>query len=488
MSKNQLIFESTEEEVLKFLQNLIAGTEWENKVFLAGGAVRDEIMGKPPKDLDFVINGGISAGIDFATWLGKEIGNYKVDSNPVIYPKYGTAKLSLEYNKFNLPVMDLEFVAPRKEIYTTGSRKPEVTGGELIDDVMRRDLTINSLLKNISNGEILDLTGKGIEDIKKGLIRTPADPKIIFKDDPLRMLRAIRFAVKYNFKFTDELIKDIKRYSKWITIISHERIRDELNKILESPKPDVGIRLLKVTGLLEYVIEEFNQTIGMTQNKHHKDDVFKHTMSVLSNTPPDLKTRLMALFHDIGKVLTRTVSPDGSVHFYGHEKASGEMVKNIMTRLKYPNDLIDAVAQGVTHHMSLKHGENDTSQLSDKSLRKFSAAVGNNLENILDLIHADNISHADESSMPNQIELVRQRIERLNTQIDNSNNKLPINGDDIIQMGIKRGPIIGKMLGAVQDAWYENPNITREDAINIVNQIKLENNINEIKHLMNYLT
>jgi len=484
MTKSQLLFESTEEEVLKFLQNLIKGTEWDNKVFLAGGAVRDEIMGKPPKDLDFVITGDIDAGINFATWLTKQLGNYKPESNPVIYPLYGTAKISLGYSKYNLPSIDLEFVAPRKEKYSTGSRKPKVSGGQLIDDVMRRDLTINSLLKNISTGEILDLTGKGIEDIKNGLIRTPADPSIIFKDDPLRMLRAIRFAVKYDFKFTDELIKYIKKYSSWIKIISHERIKDELNKILVSPKPDAGIRLLKITGLLDYVIEEFNETFGMKQNKHHKEDVFKHTMSVLAKTPPDLKTRLMALFHDIGKVLTRTVTPDGSVHFYGHEKASEDMVRNIMSRLKYPGDLIDAVAKGVSHHMSLKHGADDASQLSDKSLRKFTSVVGNNLTNILDLIHADNISHANESAMPNQIELVRQRIERLNTQIDNSNNKLPINGDDLIKMGLKPSKLFKDILTAVQDAWYENPNITREEALDIANRIRLQSNITEIKNLM----
>ena len=153
-----------------------------------------------------------------------------------------------------------------------------------------------------------------------------------------------------------------------------------------SKNPDKGIRLLKITGLLQYVIEEFNEAVGMKQNKYHKEDVFKHSMSVLSKTPPDLKTRLIALFHDIGKVLTKTVTPEGSVHFYGHEKASEDMVKNIMTRLKYPNELIDAVASGVKNHMALKHGGDDTSNLSDKSLRKFIAVVGNNLENILDVI------------------------------------------------------------------------------------------------------
>ena len=476
--------QTKEEIVLNYISSVIENTEWSGKIFGAGGFVRDEIMGKSPKDLDFLVNGSITAGIDFATWLGKRLGNFKEGSNPVIYPTYGTAKLSLNHNKFNLPDIELEFVAPRLEKYTTGSRKPIVTGGELIDDVTRRDLTINSLLKNISTGEILDLTGKGVQDIKNGIIRTTSNPDIIFKEDGLRLIRAIRFSVKYGFEFDKETLIGIKKNASNIETISNERITDELNKILVLPNASKGIELLKSTGLLKYILPEFNDAVGMKQNKHHKDDVFKHTMSVLSKTPPDLKTRLMALFHDIGKVLTRTVTPDGSVHFYGHEKASEDMVRNIMTRLKYPGDLIDAVAQGVSQHMSLKHGEDDASQLSDKSLRKFTSAVGNNLTNILDLIHADNISHSDESAMPNQIELVRQRIDRLSSQIDKSNNKLPINGDDLIAMGLKPSVLFKNILNAVQDAWYENPNITREEALEIANRIRIQNNISEIKNLM----
>ena len=488
MKIKRLILENTNEEiVMDFLNRTINGTEWENKVFLAGGAVRDEIMGKPAKDLDFLVLGDLNAGINFSIWLSERLGNYKEGSNPIIYPRFGTSKLTLNDNKLDLPPIELEFVAPRKETYTAGSRKPNVSDGELMDDVMRRDLTINSLLKNVSTGEVLDLTGKGVDDIKNGEIRTTSNPEIIFKDDPLRMLRAIRFAVKYDFKISTEVLKNIKRFAETINTISKERISDELNKILVSKNPDKGIRLLKITGLLQYVIEEFNDAVGMKQNKFHKDDVFKHSMSVLSKTPPDLKTRLIALFHDIGKVLTKTVTPEGSVHFYGHEKASEDMVKNIMSRLKYPNELIDAVASGVKNHMALKHGGDDTSNLSDKSLRKFIAVVGNNLENILDVIHADNISHSEHGSMPNQINIVRQRIEKLNSQIDKSNLKLPINGKDLIQMGIKQGPQFKSILDMVQDEWYENPDITKEEAIELVNKFRVSQNINEMKRIMKTL-
>jgi poly(A) polymerase len=488
MYMKKLIIESTDEQtVLEYLKGVILGTEWENKLLLVGGAVRDEIMGKSPKDLDFVVNGELNAGIDFSIWLARKLGNYKDESNPVIYPRFGTSKLSLTRNNTGLPSIDLEFVAPRRESYTEGSRRPEVVNGDLMDETLRRDLTINSLMKNVSTNEVLDLSGKGITDIKNGIIRTTSDPEIIFKEDPLRMMRAIRFAVKYNFKISSDVLKNIKRFASSIQTISSERINDELNKILVSPDPSKGIRLLKITGLLPYIVEEFNDAVGMKQNVHHKEDVFKHSMSVLGNTPPNLTTRLIALFHDIGKVLTKTVSPEGSVHFYGHEKEGADMVRTIMTRLKYPNDLIDAVVNGVKNHMALKHGGDDATNLTDKSLRKFVAAVGENLENILDVIHADNIAHSEHSSMPNQISIVKKRIDNLNSQLDNSNLKLPITGKDLIEIGMKPGPLFKDVLIAVQEAWYENPNITRDEAMIIVNKFRVSDNVQEMKSMMKKL-
>lgn len=467
-----------EEQILELVKKTIQGSEWENRVNLVGGAVRDEIMGKPVDDLDFVVEGSITAGLDFANWLCKKWRVFKVGANPVVFPNYGTA--NMHYND-----VKLEFVAPRKEKYTPGSRKPVVTDGVLMDDAMRRDLTINSLMRNISTGKLIDLTGKGLNDIKQGIIRTPADPKIIFKDDPLRMLRAIRFSVKYGFKVMPEVMENISKYAEWIETISKERVGEELNKILITKTPSKGIELLKDTGLLKYVIPELMSTVGMGQNIHHTEDVFQHTMTVLDNTPPDLLTRLMALFHDVGKVKTRTVDPDGSVHFYGHEDSSGEMVKQIMSRLKYSNDMIHAVSLGVSSHMALKNGTDDSSKLNDKTLRRFSVATGGHLQNVLDLIHADNISHAEESAMPNQVGHIRQRIEKLGAPSIKSDVKLPIDGNDIKQiLGIKNSPLVGEVKKAIEDAWYENPQMTREDAIEIVNQFRVQGDINEIKRIM----
>lgn len=473
-----------EENVLFFMKKLIENTEWNNKVFLVGGGVRDQIMGKKPKDLDFVVNGDINAGINFSSWMAKKLNIFKENSNPVIFPSYGTAKLSLINNNSNLPNIDLEFVAPRKEEYIIGSRKPKVINGDMTDEVMRRDLTINSLLRNISTDQVLDLTGKGLNDIKQGIIRTPAEPDVIFKDDPLRMLRAIRFTVKYDFKIGEDILKSITKNSDWINSISQERIQDELNKILVTNKPVEGIELLRTTGLLKHIIPELDQMVGLMQNSHHKEDAYQHTLSVLKNTPPDLITRLMGLFHDIGKPATKSIGTDGEAHFINHENVGEQITKNIMTRLKYPNDIINTVAFGVKSHMSLKHGTDDASKLSDKTLRKFSVASGGNLNSFLDLIHADNMSHSKTSSMPNQVNFIKQRMEKLKAPTVKSDIKLPINGNDVIMMGVKQGPLVGKIMDAIQEAWYENPNLTREEAIEIVNKIKIENEVNEIKRIM----
>jgi poly(A) polymerase len=484
-----LITESTqEEEVLLFLKKLIKGTEWENKILLVGGAVRDEKMGKKPKDLDFVVNGGIDAGITFATWLAQKMGNYKENSNPVVYPRYGTAKLSLNRNKFNLANIDLEFVAPRKETYQEGSRNPSVTNGDLMDETMRRDLTINSLMKNVSTGQILDLSGNGVNDIKNGIIRTTSNPDIIFKEDPLRMLRAIRFTVKYGFEMDDKTLEGIKNHSRSIEIITKERIADELGKILVSSDPVKGIILMKDTGLLKYILPELTQTIGVGQNKYHNEDVFSHIMTVLSKTPPNLETRLMALLHDIAKPKVKTID-DGEVHFYGHEDLGARMAKDILTRLKFSNAgvNIDNVVAGVANHMRLKGGGKEGEILKDKTLRKFVNTSGGNLNDILDLIHADNESHSDDASMPNQIPNIRNRITSFEDKVETKNAKLPINGNDLIQLGLKPSSLFREILDAVQEAWYENPDITRDEAIEIAKSMMLNNNINEIKILIQKL-
>lgn len=471
----QLLTEGLKEDAaLEYLGLIVKNGPFKGRVYLAGGAVRDMELGGSPKDLDVVVTGDLNSGMEFAKWATQHMGNYKENSNPILFPTFGTAKFTLQgivHNGIDLSDIDIESVATRKEKYTQGSRKPEVSQGDLTDDVMRRDFTVNSLLKDLTNGEILDLTGKGKEDIKNGIVRTPLNPDVIFSEDSLRILRAIRFAMKYDWDLPMFMIKGMKRNAPQLKNISQERIRDELNKILLTGSPERAIKLMRITGVLDYVIPELKVAYKMSQNSFHKHDVFSHTLQVLKNTQPNLIQRLQGLFHDIGKTVTRSVTPTG-VHFYGHEMAGERITKDVMRRLKYPNELIDAVAVGVKNHMRLKSGKDDAVTLSDKALRKFKMEMGEELENVLGLIHADNISHSDEHSMPNQVNNIKKRLDSLNIeQTVSGKPKLPITGEDLKALGIKPGPIYGKIMSAVTEKWYENPNLTPQQAMQIAKSI-----------------
>ncbi len=292
----------------QYLSNLVKKSKWKGKVYIAGGYVRDELLGLDPKDIDLVVEFP-QGGIKFAEWVTKKLGVYKKNINPVVYPKFGTAQFRMKgvnYKGYDLSDIEIEVVMTRKEQYHTGSRKPDVSPGTLKDDVERRDFTVNSLLKDLTTGEILDLTGMGKSDIKKGIIRTPLNPDVIFKEDGLRMLRAIRFTVKYCWNLPLFMIKALKRNSSMLKTISAERIATELNKMLVSNAPDKAIRLLQMTGLNKYVAKELDDLKGLTQGQQHDKDVMSHTLDVLLNSSPDLITRLSALLHDIGKSKTKT--------------------------------------------------------------------------------------------------------------------------------------------------------------------------------------
>lgn len=463
---------SPEQLALDFIGKLVKGTEFEGKTFLAGGAVRDEIMGKPVKDIDIVVSMP-DGGIKFADWLTKKIGRYKEGTNPVVFPKFGTAKFNLRGvtdGDVDLSNVDIETVMTRGEKYEKGSRKPEVVYADLEDDAYRRDLTVNSLFKDVVTGEIKDLTGHGISDIKAGVVRTPMNPDETFKEDPLRMLRAIRFAVKYNWKMPLSMVKALKKNSDMLKTISQERIRDELNKILMTDQPDVGLKILTKTGLMKHIIPELDLCVGVKQNEFHKHDVYEHILEVVKNTSPDLTARLAALFHDIGKPETKSTGPDGRVHFYNHETAGAEIADKVMKRLRYTNDETASVKNIVSHHMELKKTGKDGEKATDKQLRKFMTRLGKDLVPALKTMHADNISHKESTSQPNQIANIAKKIEQLKTGINvGEKPKLPISGNDIMAtLGIKPGPDIKKYVDVVLNAWYKNPNISKEDALKLV--------------------
>ena len=458
---------------ISFLSYVAEDGPFKNRVYLAGGAVRDMQLGLAPKDIDIVVTGGINSGIEFAEYVTKRFGIYKEKSNPVIFKTYGTAMFQLDGVFFNLTSLEdvqVECVAARSEKYSNDSRKPAVSSATLEEDVRRRDFTINSLLINLTSGQLLDLTGLGVSDIKNKIIRTTSDPDLIFSEDPLRMLRAIRFSFKYGFRLDDEILISLSRNNFKIKNISQERIREEFDKILVFPNVSEALELMRETGLLYYFFPELDRCFGVVQGRHHTKDVFAHILDVIENSPTRLEVRLMSLFHDIAKPVTRTIGEDDVIHFYQHEKVGAEMSESIMRRLKYPNDMIDKVKLAVLNHMRLKRSGKDGSKFSDKSLRKFSMAVGDQLENILDLMHSDNISHSSKSSLPDQIPSLRKRFETLYYPVENNRPNIPIDGNDLIMLGLKPSKKFKELLDLAVDKWMENPDISKMELVEIIKE------------------
>jgi tRNA nucleotidyltransferase/poly(A) polymerase len=378
--------------------------------------------GMKPKDLDVVVKGGISAGIDFATWAAKEIGNYKAGSNPVIFPTYGTAKFTLQgvnYMGHDLSDVDVEAVAPRKEKYTPGSRKPEVSGGELEDDVQRRDFTVNSLLHDLTTGETLDLTGMGKADIKSGIVRTPLDPDVIFSDDPLRILRAVRFTAKYNWKLPMFMIRAIKKNAAQLTNISKERIHDEVNKMLLTNYPFKAFRMLQIFGLMQYVFPSLQNT-----NIYY--------MKQMKGLIPDLAIRLVAALNPI----------------------TTNKVQAEMSGLRYSSDIIKSVTNTLSALPTFLQNANN---LSDEYLRELAYTSPNIVTYLFNYaetyVENFNIYEAEERYTEAQDAL--------------KNNPLPVTGNDLITMGMKPSPEFKNLLAKFKSIYIKNPKTPKDDYLKL---------------------
>jgi len=278
--------------VITKIKQAILGTQFEDKTYVAGGFVRDLIMGKDNKDIDIVVelpNGGV----ELANFLHHAIGA----SEPTVYNNScGTAQVVIDGEK-------IEFVMTRKEKYEFGNRTPLCEYGTIYDDVRRRDFTINSILYKISTGEIIDLLG-GKRDIDCGKIRTSSYPDETFQDDPLRIMRAIRFATRLNFEIEEETFYQISKHVFALKMISVERIRDEFNQIIIDPNFKVGMNLLRTSGILDFMCVELSNLYKLGQGKYHTKDAWGHTLDVMKLTKPTLEHRMAALFHDSGKPQT----------------------------------------------------------------------------------------------------------------------------------------------------------------------------------------
>lgn len=456
-------------EICHYLKHILSDSDFIGHTYVVGGAVRDFIMGNEIKDVDLVVSLPLG-GLNLANWL---YDNDFLVYKPVLYPTYGTSMFQLK----EFPDIELEAVQTRKEQYKDkNSRNPETVFGTLIEDAMRRDLTINALYYNIDSGKIEDITGQGLNDIEKHIIRVTSDPDVVYQDDPLRILRCIRFSSRFGWRIEEATFCGMIRNVHRLEIITKERIKDELNKMLLTKKPSVALNMIRSIGATDYIATELGMTYYIHQNKYHNyNTVWEHTMMVMDNSMPRLELRMAALLHDIGKTVTETTDSDGNVHFYRHEFASSDMCDTILRRLKYSNDFIRKVQIMVKNHMRTKQFGDDLSSMKTKSLLKLEYELGkDNFDNCLDLIDADNLSHGKGYCLPNQVKNIRKKVKELEEQgISMFSYRLPIDGNDVMrELGIPPSSKVRDCLKWAMKFAYNEPNITREKLLKQIKQFK----------------
>ena len=415
--------------------------------YVVGGFVRDQILKRTSKDIDFVC---VGSGIE----LAKEVARIIDPGIKVQYFKnFGTAM-------FLHKGMELEFVGARKESYRKDSRKPIVEEGTLEDDQNRRDFTINALAVSLNEdnfGEVIDPFG-GLTDIEKGIIRTPLEPGITFSDDPLRMMRAIRFASQLQFKIQPNTFQAIKDYHHRIEIISQERVTEELNKIILSPRPSVGFKLLYDSGLLKIIFPEMAglQGVEVKNGLGHKDN-FYHTIQVLDNLSEntnDLWLRWGAVLHDIAKPRTKRFEKGHGWTFHGHEVVGSRMVPKIFRRMKLPlNDRMKYVQKLVNLH--LRPISLTKENITDSAVRRLLFEAGDDIDDLMLLCHADITSKNKEKveRYRKNFELVKKKLVDIEQKDQIRNFQPPVSGAEIMStFGIAPGREVGIIKNAIKDA------------------------------------
>jgi len=415
------------------------------KIYLVGGFVRDLILNREREDIDILV---VGSGTDFATKVAKELGV----NNVLIYKNFGTAHFT--YSNY-----ELEFVGARKESYDRSSRNPIVEDGTFDDDINRRDFTMNSIAISLNEEDFGNIIDKfnGIQDINDRIIKTPIDPLITFNDDPLRILRAFRFASQLQFEVHESVMAASNQLKERLKIISQERITDELLKILESDKPSVGLTLLFYSGVLEIIFPELHRLAGVEQRKdyHHKD-VFFHTCEVVDNisqNTDNIWLRFAALVHDIAKPNTKKFVEGIGWTFHGHEEIGARMIKNIFKKLKLPFNKIEYVEKLVRLHLRPIALANE--EVTDSAIRRLVVQAGDDLDDLISLCRADITSknlQKVEKYLDNY-DLVMKKVKEVEEKDKLRAFQSPVRGDEIMKVcNIPPGKTVGLIKSEIEEA------------------------------------
>jgi poly(A) polymerase len=428
-------------ELLRLLKR--AATDLDAQAWVVGGYVRDKLLERPHPNPDVVVERGdaLKLAERFAALAGA--------AAPVMFERFGTAQVTL-------PGHLVEFVNARAESYAIDSRKPDVRPATLDEDLRRRDFTINTLLMDL-DGKVHDPLG-GRKDLEARHLRTPTDPLRTFADDPLRMLRAVRFASELGFELAPDVLPAMRQMKGRLAppVISAERIADELRRMLVSPRPRLALELLDAGGLLDAVLPELAACKGVPQSGYHTHDVFGHTLLTVERVTPDLVTRLAALFHDVGKPSTAT--PDGA--FTGHENVGAELARSALERLRFSQKEIDTVVKLVRLHLRPVYYN---SEWSDGAVRRLARDAGPLLDRLMELARAD--IGASAYPEPEKLDELQARIQEVLREQPSRLAPL-VTGEDVMRVrGISPGPEVGRIKKRLEELVIDGEVAPERDAI-----------------------